>query len=62
MNAICYSTPITAAKQYMDEELINNKAAYPSDEVLAKGKAFAYLPPETNRLLETLFLEVRNSH
>lgn len=62
MSAICYSTPISAAKEHMDEELVNNPSAYPSEEVLANGKAFAYLPPETNRLLEELFLEVRNSN
>ncbi len=61
MDAICYATPITAAKQYMDQELANNPASYPSEEALANGKAFAYLSAETNRRLEELFLEVRNS-
>ncbi len=56
-----YSTPISAAKAYMDEEMANNPIAYPDQSVLAKGTSFAYLPDETARLVESLFMEVINN-
>ena len=61
MDWICYSTPISAAKEYMDPETVSNPVSYPSDDVLARGSSYAYLPEEVTRYVESLFMEVRNS-
>lgn len=60
LDALGYSVPETAAKEYLSEELAANPVAYPSAETLARGTSFAYLPLETSQLLEKLFMEVLN--
>ena len=60
MDWICYGTPISAAKDYMDPEMVNDPVTYPSQEALAKGSSFAYLPEDISRYMESLFMEVRN--
>jgi len=60
MDWICYSTPLTAAKEFMDPDTVSDPVSYPSDEVLANGSSYAYLPEETSRFVEGLFMEVRN--
>ena len=60
MDWICYSTPLSAAKDYMDPETVSNPVSYPSDEVLANGTSYAFLPEEISRYVESLFMEVRN--
>ena len=57
MNALGYSTPITAAKDYMDPEMVESELAYPSEEVLTNATSYAYLPEEIVQLVETLFQE-----
>ena len=57
MNALGYSTPITAAKAYMDPEMVESELAYPSQEVLANATSYAYLPEEITHLVEILFQE-----
>ena len=61
MDYLGYSTPISEAKQYMDPETANSPIAYPSDEVLRNATSFDFLPGETSRLMESLFMKVRNS-
>ena len=61
MDWVCYSTPISAAKQYLSEDVVNDPVAYPSDEILENGVSFAYLPEEITRYMESLFMKVRNS-
>ena len=61
MDWICYSTPISAAKAYMDPETVSDPVSYPSDDVLKNGSSYAYLPEEITRYVESLFMEVRNS-
>ena len=56
-----YSAPEAAAKDYMDPEMAESPIAYPSEETLAAGTSFSYLPEETSRLMEKLFMEVRNN-
>ena len=56
---IGYSTPISAAKELMDEEITSNPVAYPSDEILENGEAFRNLSDDTNKLLDDLWIEVR---
>ena len=60
MDWICYSTPLSAAKDYMDPEAVSDPVSYPSNEVLANGTSFAYLPEDISRYMESLFMEVRN--
>ena len=60
MDWICYSTPLSAAKEYMDPDMVSSPISYPSDEVLKNGSSYAYLPEETSRFVEGLFMEVRN--
>jgi spermidine/putrescine transport system substrate-binding protein len=60
MDWMSYSTPISAAKNYMDEEVTSNPVAYPSDDILKIGVSFAFLPEEISRYVEGLFMEVRN--
>ena len=56
---IGYSTPVSAAKDLMDEEMVSNEVAYPSAEVLENSETFRNLSDETNKLLDDLWIEVR---
>ena len=56
---IGYSTPISAAKTLMDEELVSNPIAYPSDEILENSETYRNLSDETNKLMDDLWIEVR---
>ena len=60
MDWVGYSTPLSAAKAYMDEETANDPVAYPSEEILANGQYYLFLPPEVSRHVEGLFMGVRN--
>ena len=53
-----YSTPMTAAWNLLDEDIHNNKAAYPDSELLEKLDSFATLPRETNGLVDQLWTEI----
>ncbi len=59
MDYICYGSPIEGAQAYMDESLASSPEIYPSDEVLEKGTGYAFLPEQTTRLVEDLFLQVK---
>lgn len=59
MDWVCYGTPLSAAKDYLDPDVANDPSAYPSDEILNRGTSFNYLPPSVTRYVESLFLEVR---
>ena len=61
MDWICYSTPISAAKEYMDPDAVASPVSYPGDEILANGSSYAFLPEEISRYVESLFMQVRNS-
>ena len=54
-----YSTPISAAKEYMDEEVAESPIAYPDENVLAKGTSFNNLPANINQLMDDLWLDVK---
>ena len=56
-----YSSPLSAAKDYMDPELAENPVAYPSDEILAQGESFNNLPTETSQLMDSLWLQVKTA-
>ncbi len=61
MEWVCYATPISEARALLDEETRNNEITYPSAETLEKGVSFIFLSPETSRMVEAMFMKVRNS-
>ncbi len=60
MDWICYGTPISAAKEFMDPEVVSSDVSYPSDEILDMGKDYIALPAATSRFVEELWMDVRN--
>jgi spermidine/putrescine-binding protein len=60
MDYICYGSPISEARNYMEEYLAESEVVYPSDEVKAKGSSYLFLPESVSRFVESLFMEVRN--
>ena len=61
MEWVCYSTPISEAKQYLAPEVAESEVSYPAQEKLIKASSYSFLNPETTRLVEELFMNVRNS-
>ena len=61
MDWICYGTPLSAAKEFIDPETVADPVTYPNEESLVNGSSFAYLPEEISRYMESLFMDVRNS-
>jgi len=55
MDYICYASPISAAKDYMEDYLKESEVVYPSEEVLKRGTAYAYLSEEITRYVENLY-------
>ena len=55
MDYICYGSPISAAKDYMEPYLSESEVVYPSEEVLSHGTSFAYLSEEISRYVESLY-------
>ena len=63
MDWICYGTPLSVesgVRDYMDPEVVNDPTAYPPAHVLDKGQGYIALPRTTTRLMEELFMQVRN--
>jgi len=61
MDYICYASPITEARDYMEEYIATSDVVYPSEEILAQGTSYQFLPEEITRYVESLFMQVRNS-
>ena len=61
MDWVCYSTPISEAKQYLSEEMVSDPVAYPDAAILKNGVSFAYLPEDISRYMESLFMQVRSN-
>ncbi|MCM1027650.1 MAG: spermidine/putrescine ABC transporter substrate-binding protein [Roseburia sp.] len=59
MNYVGYSTPESAAKAYMDEEMVNSPIYYPSEETLERTQVFVNLPETTAKLVDSLWAEVK---
>ncbi len=55
MDYICYASPISAARDYMEDYLAQSPIVYPDQSVLEKGTAYAYLSEETSRFVEGLY-------
>ncbi len=53
---ICYSTPISAAKELIDPEMAASEIAYPGEDVLAKTEIFKNLSDEANQLMDDLWI------
>ncbi len=60
MDWVCYSTPISEAKQFLDPEVAQSEVSYPAEDKLKKASSYSFLNPETTRLVEALFMTVRN--
>ncbi len=60
MDWICYGTPISAAKEYMDPEVVESEVCYPPDEVLDLGADYIALPATVSRFMEELWMDIRN--
>ena len=61
MDWVSYSTPISAAKEYLDPEVVADPVSYPDEEVLKNGSSYAFLPEDITWFVENLFMKVRNS-
>ncbi len=61
MDYICYGSPVSEAKRYMEEYLATSEVVYPSAQVLANGTSFNFLPEQVSRNMDQLFMEVRNT-
>ncbi len=59
MEYLGYSTPISAAKDYMDPEVANDPICYPDEEILARGSSFLFLDNATTQLMDGLWLGVK---
>ena len=55
---IMYSTPNLAAKELLDEEIVEAPEMYPGPEDLANDKAFINLSEETNLYMDALWTEI----
>ena len=60
MDWICYSTPISAAKEFMELDEEMEAIGYPTDSVLDQGTGYLALPRDTTRYMDSLFMRVRN--
>jgi spermidine/putrescine transport system substrate-binding protein len=54
-----YSTPISEAKQYMDEFMAESDIAYPDEATLERSESFLNLSSETSQLMDSLWLDVK---
>ena len=43
---ICYASPISEARNYMDEDLAVSPVIYPEESVLERGRGFQFLPAD----------------
>ncbi len=59
MDYVGYATPISAAKEYLAEEVVANPIFYPNDEILARTEVFVNLPPDISAQVDALWAEVK---
>ena len=55
MDYICYGSPISEAKEYMEDYLAESDIIYPDKDLLSKGTAYKYLSEEISRYVEGLY-------
>ncbi len=58
MDYICYASPISEARNYMEDYLAESQIVYPSADILENGTSFAYLSEEISRYVESLYQAV----
>ena len=58
---ITYATPNTGAQELMDEELKDNPALFPSDEIVANCEVFHSLGDEGDQMYSDLWMEIKNA-
>ena len=61
MDYIWYGSPVSEAREYMDEVLATSPVVYPEEAVLTRGTSYGFLPEDISRYVESLFMKVRNS-
>ena len=61
LDYICYSAPISAAKEYIDESMAESDVVYPSEEIIARGQSFSALSPEATSDMNEFWLLVKIS-
>lgn len=59
MDYVGYSTPESAAKQYLDPAVVSSPLRYPSEETLERTEAFVNLPEDLSKLMDSLWAEVK---
>ncbi|MCI9338417.1 MAG: spermidine/putrescine ABC transporter substrate-binding protein [Lachnospiraceae bacterium] len=59
MDYVGYSTPETAAKAYMDPEIVESPVHYPDGETLSRTQVFVNLPQDTSKLIDRLWAEAK---
>ncbi len=58
---ITYSTPNSAAKDMLDEDIRNNKALFPSMDKLTNSEVFRYLGDESDAVYNDMWKEVKSN-
>ena len=61
LDYIGYSTPETAAKAYMDEDVVTSPVSYPDAQTLARSESFAELSTQATQTMSSLWLSVKTS-
>ncbi len=59
MDYVGYSTPESAAKEYLEEDVVNDPLRYPDEETLSRTEVFVNLPDDVSKLVDTLWAEVK---
>jgi len=59
MDYVGYSTPLSAAKEYMDPDMATSEVSYPSAETLERGERFLALSDLATQQMDALWLEVK---
>ncbi len=59
MDYVGYSTPETAAKEYIDPEMVESPVHYPDSRILQNTEAFINLPQDVSKQIDTLWAEVK---
>ena len=59
MDYVGYSTPETAAREYLSPEVAESPIFYPDEETLSRTQIFVNLPQETSSLVDKLWAEVK---
>ena len=61
LSYIGYSTPISAAKEFLDEEIAASEVVYPSEETLSRSQMFKFLGKEANDKMDELWNVTRTA-